>query len=161
MKKLTFVLFSVFITFFVSAQEVLSTQGDSYSNASGSIDFTLGEVVINTETYGTKDLTQGFHQTNWNIDVETYAPNYEAVIFPNPTENVLNIRTSTFENVMYKLYDALGKLIIQGTLSEEQTSIQVSELASGFYSLMLIFEKGNEGLKNFPKRKTFKLVKIQ
>ena len=48
-------------------QEVVSTQGDSYTNASGSIDFTIGEVVINTVTDGTNDLTQGFHQTNWNF----------------------------------------------------------------------------------------------
>ena len=44
----------------VSAQEVVSTQGDSYSNASGSIDFTIGEVIITTGTDGTNDLTQGF-----------------------------------------------------------------------------------------------------
>ena len=44
MKKITLVLFSLFATLTVSAQEVVSTQGDSYSNASGSIDFTIGEV---------------------------------------------------------------------------------------------------------------------
>ena len=54
-------------------QEVVSTQGDSYTNASGSIDFTIGEVVINTVTDGTNDLTQGFHQTNWNfLGVDTH-----------------------------------------------------------------------------------------
>ena len=60
-------LFSLFATLSVSAQEVVSTQGDSYSNASGSIDFTIGEVIIDTGTDGTNDLTQGFHQTNWNF----------------------------------------------------------------------------------------------
>ena len=98
MKKTAFVLFSLFATISVSAQEVVSTQGDSYSNASASIDFTIGEVVINTGTDGTNDLTQGFHQTNWNLlGVEDFAPNYEAIIFPNPTQDVLNIRTSAFE----------------------------------------------------------------
>ena len=102
MKKITFVLFSLFATITVSAQEVVATQGDSYSNASGNIDFTIGEVVINTGTDGTNDLTQGFHQTNWNfLGVEDFAPNYEAIIYPNPTSDVLNIRTSTFENVTY------------------------------------------------------------
>ena len=96
MKKTAFVLFSLFATITVSAQEVVSTQGDSYSNASGSIDFTIGEVVINTGTDGTNDLTQGFHQTNWNfLGVEDFAPSYEAIIYPNPTSDVLNIITST------------------------------------------------------------------
>ena len=100
--------------------------------ASGSIDFTIGEVVIDTGTDGTNDLTQGFHQTNWNfLGVEDFAPNYEAIIFPNPTEDVLNIKTSMFENVTYTLYDGLGKLVMQDILSAEQTPIQVSQLAPG------------------------------
>ena len=133
-------------------QDVVSTQGDSYTNASGSIDFTIGEVVINTVTDGTNDLTQGFHQTNWNfLGVEDFAPNYEAIIFPNPTEDVLKIRTSTFENVTYTLYDAQGKLVMQDKLSAEQTPIQVSQLAPGAYSLTLNKETHN--------LKTFKLVK--
>ena len=135
-------------------QDVVSTQGDSYTNASGSIDFTIGEVVINTVTDGTNDITQGFHQTNWNfLGVEDFAPNYEAIIFPNPTEDVLNIRTSAFENVTYTLYDAQGKLVMQDKLSAEQTPIQVSQLAPGSYSITLNNE--TQILK------TFKLIKQQ
>jgi hypothetical protein len=67
MKKITFVLFSLFATLSVSAQEVVATQGDSYTNARANIDFTLGEVIIATGTDGNNDLTQGFHQTNWNF----------------------------------------------------------------------------------------------
>jgi hypothetical protein len=152
MKKNTIMLFSLLTTLSVSAQEVIATQGDSYSNASANIDFTIGEVVINTGTDGNNDLTQGFHQTNWNfLGVEDFAPNYEAIIFPNPTEDVLNIRTSTFENVTYTLYDAQGKLVMQNILSAEQTPIQVSQLAPGVYLLTL-----NNQTQNL---KTFKLVK--
>jgi hypothetical protein len=135
-------------------QEVVSTQGDSYTNSSGSIDFTIGEVVINTGTDGSNDLTQGFHQTNWNfVSIEDHVPSYEAIIFPNPTSEVLNIRTSTFENVTYTLYDARGKLVIQDKLSSVQTLIQVSKLAPGAYSLTL-----NNDTQNL---KTFQLIKQQ
>ena len=152
MKKTAFVLFSLFATISVSAQEVVSTQGDSYSNAGGNIDFTIGEVIINTGTNGINDLTQGFHQTNWNfVGLEDHAPSYEATVFPNPTSEVLNIRTSTFENVTYTLYDAQGKLVLQDKLSAEQTAIQVSQFAPGAYTLLLNNETQN--------LKTFKLVK--
>ena len=145
-------LFSFFASLTVSAQEVVATQGDSYSNASGSIDFTIGEVIIDTGTDGTNDITQGFHQTNWNfVGLEDHSPNYEATIFPNPTSEVLNIRTSAFENVTYTLYDAQGKLVMQNILSAEQTPIQVSQLAPGSYSLTL-----NNQTQNL---KTFKLIK--
>ena len=154
MKKKTIGLFSLFASISVSAQEVVSTQGESYSNASAKIDFTIGEVVINTGTDGTNDLTQGFHQTNWTfLGVEDFAPNFQATIFPNPTQDVFNIKTSVFENVTYTLYDAQGKLVMQNILSAEQTPIQVSQLAPGSYSLTLNNETQN--------LKTFKLIKQQ
>lgn len=154
MKKNTLVLFSFFVSIAVTAQEVVATQGESYSNASANIDFTIGEVIIDTGTDGTNDLTQGFHQTNWNfLGVEDFAPDYEASIFPNPTSDVLNIRTSSFENVTYTLYDAQGKLVMQNILSAEQTPIQVSQLDPGSYSLTLNNETQN--------LKTFKLIKQQ
>lgn len=152
MKRHTLVLFLLLSTISGSAQEVLSTQGDSYFNASANIDFTIGEVVINTGTDGTNDITQGFHQTNWNfVGLEDHAPSYEATILPNPTSELLNIRTSTFENVTYTLYDAQGKLVMQDILSAEQTPIRISQLAPGSYALTL-----NNGIQNL---KTFKLVK--
>jgi len=108
--------------------------------------------VINTATDGPNSLTQGFHQTNWNfVGLEDFAPDYQATIFPNPTQDVLNIKTSTFENVTYTLYDAQGKLVMQNILSAEQTPIQVSQLAPGSYSLTL-----NNATQNL---KIFKLVK--
>jgi hypothetical protein len=162
MKKNTLLLFSIFASLTVSAQHVIATQGESYSNASTRIDFTIGEVIIDTGTDGTNDITQGFHQTNWSfIGVEDFAPDYEATIFPNPTSDVLNIKTSSFENVTYTLYDAQGKIVLQDILSAEQTPIQVSQLAPGSYSLELIFEEGNKGPRSSSKRKTFKLIKNQ
>jgi len=150
----TFIFFLLLISEGVSAQEVVATQGDSYTNSSGSIDFTVGEVVINTGTDGATDLTQGFHQTNWNfVSAEDHVRGYEAIIFPNPTSDILNIRTSTFENVTYTLYDALGKLVLQDKLSSTQTPIQVSQLAPGAYSLTL-----NNDTQNL---KTFQLIKQQ
>jgi len=153
MKKNILLVLSLLISVCATAQEVVSTQGDSYSNTSGSIDFTVGEVVINTGTDGSNSITQGFHQSNWSlVGVVDHDLSYEAIVFPNPTEDILNIRTHAFENVMYSLYDAQGKLIIQNKLSAEQTLIQVSHLAAGSYSLIL-----NNKIQ---KLKTFKLVKI-
>jgi len=154
MLKNTLLFFLLLTSVCVSAQEVVATQGDSYTKSSGSIDFTIGEVVINTGTDGSNDLTQGFHQTNWNfVSIEDHVPSYEAIIFPNPTSEVLTIRTSTFENVTYTLYDARGKLVIQDKLSSVKTLIQVSQLAPGAYSLIL-----NNDTQNL---KTFQLIKQQ
>ena len=149
-KAITLLALSSALT--TTAQEVVATQGGSYSNTSTQVDFTIGEIIINTESDGVNTLTQGFHQTNWNfVGLEDHSPEYEASIFPNPTSDILNIRTSTFENVTYTLYDTQGKLILQDKLSSEQTPIRVGHLATGKYSLIL--DSKNQKLK------TFKLVK--
>ena len=154
MIKNALLLLLLLTTLSVTAQEVVATQGDSYSNTSGSIDFTVGEVVINTGTDGSNSITQGFHQSNWKfVGVEDHAPNYEVSIFPNPTEEVLNIKTSKFENVKYTLYDTQGKLVLHGKLSAEQTTIQVRKMAAGSYSLVL--NTGKQILK------TYRLIKLR
>ncbi len=151
-KTHTLILFLFFALGTASAQEVLSSQGDSYSNTNGNIDFTIGEVITSTETDGTNTITQGFHQSTWTfVKVIVHEPTYEAIIFPNPTEDVLNIRTNSFENVSYALLDAQGKLVLQGSLSDVITPVRVHHLASGAYFITLNNQEH--------KLKTFKLIK--
>ena len=154
MKKNTLLLFTLISSVtVVFAQEVISSQGSSYVNSSNSIDFTIGEVITNTESSGNITLTQGFHQSNWNfLGLQDFDPSYSASIFPNPTSDVLNIKVSDFEKVAYSLFDEQGKLIAQNLLSGEVTSIQVSQLALGSYTIKL--SKENQSLKSF------KLVKV-
>jgi hypothetical protein len=72
-------------------------------------------------------------------------------VFPNPLEEVLNIEASAYENVSIFLYDAQGKLVREDKLSAELSTIELSELAAGAYSLLLT--KANQNLK------TVKLIK--
>ncbi|OFZ42576.1 MAG: hypothetical protein A3D92_15960 [Bacteroidetes bacterium RIFCSPHIGHO2_02_FULL_44_7] len=138
----------------VSAQQVISAQGDSYTSSTAAIDFTVGEVVINTLSDGSNDLTQGFHQTHWNfLGVEDAAPQFEANVFPNPMGSELHIQCPVSENVHFSLFDAAGRLLMQGPLAEEEQILNVTLLAPGSYVLRL--DQGGELLKNF------KLVKNQ
>tara|TARA_Y100000768_G_C23883493_1_gene636436 strand:+ start:173 stop:637 length:465 start_codon:yes stop_codon:yes gene_type:complete len=150
----------LFLIFFVSystslfSQEVISSQGDSYVGSGGGLDFTIGEVVTSTGSSGETTLTQGFHQTNWIfVDVKNHDPSYEAIIFPNPTEDFLNIKAISFKNVNYSLFDEMGKLVLNGNLYSEKTLLDVSKLHTGLYSLVL----------NNPenKLKTFNIIKTR
>lgn len=149
-------LFSViaFSYFTGSSQEAISSQGDSYTNSIVGLDFTIGEVVTSTVSNGEKTLTQGFHQTNWSfVSLENHVPSYEAIVFPNPTEDFLNIEATSFKNINYSLFDEMGKLVLNGTLYSEKTSLDVSKLHTGLYSLVL----------NSPenKLKTFNIIKTR
>ena len=153
MKIFFIAICSLSISQFSFSQEVISTQGDSYTNANGSVDFTIGEVVTFTATDGNNDLTQGFHQTNWNfVELEDHQADFEVSIYPNPVEDELNIRAAEFQDVSYKLYDSRGRVVREDNLSGEFTGIAVTDLAPGGYQLEL--HKSNQDLL-----KTFKLIK--
>ena len=154
MKKYNLFILSMFIAAIASSQEVVVVQGDSYSNQEVNLDFTIGEVVISTETDGFSYITQGYHQTRWNlVGLEDFAPTLEASIFPNPTQDRLNIKTRSFQNVIYELYDGQGRLVMQESLMAEVSTIEVGHLAVGSYSIIL--KNANRNLK------TFKLIKQQ
>lgn len=153
-RKIALFAFTILFTINLFSQGVISSQGDSYTDPSASIDFTIGEVVTSTVSNGEKTLTQGFHQANWSfVSIENHVPNYEAIIFPNPTDNFLNIKAISFKNVNYSLFDEMGKLVLNGTLCSEKTSLDVSKLHTGLYSLVL----------NNPenKLKTFNIIKTR
>ena len=154
LKKTALLAFITLFTINLFSQNVISSQGDSYNDSSASIDFTIGEVVTSTVTNSERSLTQGFHQTNWSfVSIENHVPSYEAIVFPNPTEDFLNIKAISFKNVNYSLFDEMGKLVFNGTLYSEKTSLDVSKLHTGLYSLVL----------NNPenKLKTFNIIKTR
>lgn len=153
-RKIALFAFVILFTINLFSQDVISSQGDSYTYSSASIDFTIGEVVTSTVNNGEKTLTQGFHQTNWSfVSIENHIPSYEAIIFPNPTEDFLNIKATSFKNINYSIFDEMGKLVLNGTLYSEKTSLDVSKLHTGLYSLVL----------NSPenKLKTFNIIKTR
>ncbi len=152
MKKNSLLFLLFFTSVVLSAQEIVSTQGNSYSMGNITVDYTIGELIIDTGTDGNYDITQGFHQTNLQVlGLEDYDSHYEVTVYPVPLRAILNIKTNKLKNVSFEIYDMLGKFIMKGRLSGESTPIQVSQLAIGSYFLTL--NSQNQTLK------TFKLVK--
>ena len=137
----------------VNAQSVISTQGNSYSNASNTIDYTIGEPVTATVSNGSNDLTQGFHQTNVVItNIEDLDANILVNIFPNPTSDFVNLAVEKFEGLTLQIYDTAGKLVEQTELSQSLTSVKVSHYADGTNLLTLTHKKDK-------KIKSYKIIK--
>jgi len=137
----------------LNAQEVISTQGDSYTNGGNTIDFTIGEPVIETVSDGTNDLTQGFHQTLLTIvSVEDLDINFSVNIFPNPTAEFVNIKMEQYNGIAIRLFDVTGKQLLETNLVENTTKISVTDFPKGTYLLTLINKEKN-------KIKTYKIIK--
>ena len=153
-KKIVLFASIVSLSVNVFSQEVISNQGDSYNDSNTILDFSIGEVVTFTGTTSDNNLTQGFHQSNWTfVSIKDHVPSYQAVIFPNPTDEFLNIKTSLYENISYLLFDEMGKLILKGNLLSKETALEFSPLATGRYSLILCNSKEN--------LKTFNIIKTR
>ncbi len=128
------------------AQEVLSSQGESYEiPQQPSVNFTIGEAVTETLSSTTNDFTQGFHQTNWQfVSLEDFEPEFEISAYPNPFIDQLILDVSKYSGIRYQILDVSGKVIVERALQSEITTISTSEFAQGSYSLVLT---GEEKLK--------------
>ena len=133
----------------LNAQEVISSQGDSYTNTSNTLDYTLGEPVIETVSDGTNDLTQGFHQTLLTIvGIEDLDVNFSVNIFPNPTAEIVNLNIEKFKGVTYHLFTVEGKLLAEAQLTEQLTTVNVGDYPKGTY-LLTLSEKENKKIKTY------------
>ncbi len=151
MKYLAILLMLIPAVSIVSAQEVVSSNGDSQSAAGYEVSWTVGEAVIETMIGGTNTLTQGFHQTRLTVTAVTdlLYPGLEIKVFPNPTQEFITIRFSEYiEDTRYSLYDLRGKLIENKLINSADTEIDLKKYASGQYILKLT-NKSRQPIQTF------------
>ena len=147
MKKSHIILFQFLFYSLSYSQEVISTQGYSYNTSNFTLDFTIGEVLMNEYTIGSVVLSQGFHQPSWEIvGFKDHFSDFNVTVFPNPTSSVLNIKTSEIVNFDYMLVDSKGVSVMKGTVMEKHAMIELNFLSPGIY--FLIFKKGIQKLKS-------------
>ncbi len=129
----------------VNAQEqhVESSSGGQYFFSTGSMTWTVGEVIINTIQSPDNHLTQGFNQTRINfIGIEEFSTKININVFPNPTTDYINVDAS--KKTTLRIYDTSQKLI-KIVQVEKQDQVDLSELSSGTY--ILSFSKNNKKIK--------------
>lgn len=60
----------------------------------------------------------------------------EISVYPNPTSDILNIKgIQQSDNVAFELINQLGKVVYEGSLSQQDQTIDISHLPTGFYYL--------------------------
>jgi hypothetical protein len=84
---------------------------------------------------------------------EAIGINLTITAYPNPTSDYLTLSINEFDisNLSYQLFDMQGKLLLSTKITNEKTSIVMSNLIPAVY-----FVRVMEGIKNV---KTFKIVK--
>lgn len=139
------------------AQESLNTSGKDLVNASGSVNYSIGQVFYSQISGAGNLVSQGVQQP-YEISVvtaieSTYEIHLSFKLYPNPTTDFLNLSIGNYKpgNLFYQLYDVNQKLIAEEKISAENEVIPMSAYASGIYFIK-VAEKSHE-------LKTFKIIK--
>ena len=122
MQKLLLILLCLPILGFgqVTSPSVVSSSGDSYSNGNVIMDYTLGEIVVETHTNSTTILTQGFHQGILKVNTSVENIDIKTKVYPNPTTSFLIVELEKNVNADILVYDINGRLVIKDRLNDEQ-----------------------------------------
>ena len=137
MKKLFFLLiFSpLFVLGQVTSPSLISSSGDSYSNSNVNMDFSIGEVVIETHQ-NNEILTQGFHQGVLKIQTGVSELDFVTKVYPNPTTNIVIVELEKDISGEILIYDINGKLMISDKLDNERIKqFDFSKFSQGNYLL--------------------------
>lgn len=122
--------------------DVISSAGTFATSSSGSMSWTIGEIM--TETYSSTGyfLTQGFHQPDTSTLTVVINSTYQNIgIYPNPVVDYLIIDLSlTSGEYVLEIFDMQGQLIKnQFILSgQKRVTLPIREFANGIYLLNLI-----------------------
>lgn len=132
------------------SNQVVSTSGSSGSGGGLFVDFTVGEIVVQSLSSSNYIVTQGFHQTYIeNVSVDNQ-PGLQVKIelYPNPTADEVTVQLSGEElpDMLASLYDATGRmlmsrLLFEGNQQSATLKVDVRSLAAGTYYIQLQNDK--------------------
>lgn len=154
-QQILFTFFLLGITFWGYSQSaIVPVGGDAQSN-NGSVSYTVGQIAVQTsENSNGVTVGEGVQQPYeiQTVGVDDYPQiTLNAVLYPNPTENIAQLQLNGFEipvdGLCANLYDGNGKMLQNLTVSDELTTFQIGQYATGTYYLEL--RDGKRVLKTF------------
>ena len=135
------------------AQENTLTTGGNVSTKSGSISYSVGQVLYTTNSGTMLSVAQGVQQPFEISVIQGKIIDITCVAYPNPTIDILKLNVDNFQfyTLYYQLYDILGRLIEHKRITSKETLITTKSLMQATYVLK-ITDNGNIF-------KTFKIIK--
>ncbi|MBO7494618.1 MAG: T9SS type A sorting domain-containing protein [Bacteroidales bacterium] len=133
---------------------IVPVGGDAQSN-SGSVSYTLGQIAVQTVNNSSGiSVAEGVQQPYeiLTVGVDDYPQiTLNAVVYPNPTENLAQLQLNGFDipagGLRAILYDGSGKMLQTLNVSENLSQFQIGHYATGTYYLEL--RDGKRVLKTF------------
>ncbi len=156
MKKLYILLVLCMACTVAFGQSAIVPVGGNAQSSDGSVSYTVGQVVTQTaaNSNGSVSVAEGVQQP-YEIQTVGVSPypdiTLSAMVFPNPTENLAQLQLNGFEipdgGLQAHLFDSKGKLLQLIPVTEDLTTFQIGQYATGTYYLEL--RDGKRPLKTF------------
>lgn len=127
-------------------RSVVASAGGLQTNASASVQFTIGETVVGQFSASNTLLTQGFNQAKMDtssISIGNLAFQEVFTLFPNPASTLLSITSNISADAL--IYDVTGKQVLTtiSVLPNQNNTLNVSTLATGVYFVHCLDENQN------------------
>lgn len=140
MKK-TILLGVLLCTFHLTySQTTFASSGGSVKSDTGSLTFTVGQLVYTTSNNDNGSIAQGVQQAFEfqvlsNSDVSP--KNFTLLTYPNPTSDnfVVKLSDTSYNKIEYTLFDIQGKQIKTGRIVKRETNIEIQDVSNGVYFL--------------------------
>lgn len=140
-KTLKFCILSLCISVATQAQVNTNSSGGNSSNNSGSVSFSIGQIVYTSNTNASGSINQGVQQPYeiLTLGQKETESNLSVTLFPNPTINYLTIEIGDYkeENLSFNMYDIQGKIITKGKISSDRTLVNTINLTPATYFLKI------------------------
>jgi hypothetical protein len=127
-------------TFQLSAQENVLSAGNESESSNGKVTYSVGLIHFKeaTGTGGSSSTgTQIPYEVSEVLKVEAFK-NLVTKVFPNPTDNFLNIHLNSVENLEYQLIDLSGRNVISGKFNTLESKIELTSLETSIYILNIL-----------------------
>lgn len=120
------------------AQVSMNTSGGNITNSTGSVSFSIGQLMVNNTNTNLIDVQQGvqFPYEIFGLGINnTILLNSFIRIYPNPTSSKLNIDIENNElfELVVEIYDSQNKLLLLENLYSINNTIDLGTLTPGLY----------------------------
>lgn len=141
-----------FISIISFGQKNTLVAGGTAAGTGGSATYSVGQIDHESISGSNGNISQGVQQAYeiYSVSVNELSPSFDVQLFPNPTNEYINLSIGAFELLKkwnYTLTDAQGKLIYQENISESLVQINMLPLAPAAYFLNI--NKGNSPIQTF------------
>jgi Secretion system C-terminal sorting domain len=135
-------------------QQLVNSTGDTFSNATLTVEYSVGEIATLTLNANQQTVTQGLLQPSYKGPTgsnELFKAHYALNYYPNPVTETLHIETDFRDFRTLSIYALDGKLIRKQVFDYQDITLE--SLPAGSYFLTLSDEQNIYF-------KTLKLIKI-